>query len=305
MKSPLVLTILGCYAAAPGTFKNPTSQVLDIRNNLFLIDCGEGTQVALRRNKIKFSRIKNVFISHLHGDHFFGLMGVITTFSLLKRTAPLTIFGPKGIKEIVLLQLKFSQGFTSYPLYFKELENKTPEVIFEDAAVTVTTIPLKHRIYTNGFYFQEKLGERKLDINAVLKHNIDKAYFNKIKQGGDITLDTGEVILNADITFDPQPSKSYAYCSDTAYKPAITEQIQGATFLYHEATFLDSHAHLCKPTGHSTAKQAAQIAKDAQVSKLILGHYSTRYADLNIFKTEAQTIFNNTHLADDGAVFIA
>ena len=303
MGSSLSLTILGCYAAAPGTYKSPTSQVLTIRNNLFLIDCGEGTQVALRRNKIKFSRIKNIFISHLHGDHFFGLMGVITTFSLLKRTAPLTIFGPKGIKEIVLLQLKLSQGFTSYPLHFKELESKAPELIFEDDTVTVTTIPLKHRVYTNGFYFQEKLGERKLDINAALNHNIDKVYFNKIKQGGDITLETGELILNKDISFDPSPPKSYAYCSDTAFKPAIATQIKGATALYHEATFLDSHEHLCKPTGHSTAKQAAQIAKQAEVGQLILGHYSTRYGDLNVFKEEAQTYFNNVQLADDGAVF--
>lgn len=303
MSSGLTITILGCYAAAPGTFKNPTSQVLTIRNHMFLIDCGEGTQVALRRNKVKFSRIKHIFISHLHGDHFFGLMGVITTFSLLKRTAPLTIYGPKGIKEIVLLQLKLSQGFTSYPLHFREIESKKPTLIFEDDKVTVTTIPLKHRIYANGFYFQEKLGERKLDINAALNLNIDKAYFNKIKQGGDVILDNGDVVKNEKITMDPESPKSYAYCSDTAYKPAISEQIKGATALYHEATFLDSHAHLCKPTGHSTAKQAAQIALDAGVQDLILGHYSTRYGDLSLFKKEAQTLFNNVQLADDGQVF--
>lgn len=303
MSTTLSITILGCYAAAPGTLKNPTSQVLGIRNHLFLIDCGEGTQVALRRNRIKFSRIKHIFVSHLHGDHFFGLMGVITTFSLLKRSAPLTIYGPQGIKEIVLLQLKLSKGFTSYPLHFVELESKTPEVIFEDDRVTVTTIPLKHRIYANGFFFQEKIGERKLDINAALNLNIDKAYFNKIKQGGDVMLDTGKVVKNENITMDPPPPKSYAYCSDTAYKPAIAAQIRGATALYHEATFLESHAHLCKPTGHSTAMQAAQIASDAGVAELILGHYSTRYGDLSLFKEEAQTVFNNVQLADDGQVF--
>lgn len=303
MSTTLSITILGCYAAAPGTLKNPTSQVLGIRNHLFLIDCGEGTQVALRRNRIKFSRIKHIFVSHLHGDHFFGLMGVITTFSLLKRSAPLTIYGPQGIKEIVLLQLKLSKGFTSYPLHFVELESKTPEVIFEDDRVTVTTIPLKHRIYANGFFFQEKIGERKLDINAALNLNIDKAYFNKIKQGGDVMLDTGKVVKNENITMDPPPPKSYAYCSDTAYKPAIAAQIRGATALYHEATFLESHAHLCKPTGHSTAMQAAQIASDAGVAQLILGHYSTRYGDLSLFKEEAQTVFNNVQLADDGQVF--
>ncbi len=295
--------ILGCYAAAPGSFKNPTAQVLEMRNHLFLIDCGEGTQVALRRNKIKFSRIKHIFISHLHGDHFFGLMGVITTFSLLKRSAPLTIYGPKGIKEICLLQLKLSQGFTSYPLHFREIGAKTPTVILDDEKVTVTTIPLKHRIYTNGFYFQEKEGERKLDINACLNLEIDKAYFKKLKQGGDARLDDGTVIKNEQVTFSPAPSKSYAYCSDTAYKPEIASQIKGVTALYHESTFLDSHIKLCKPTGHSTAAQAAEIAKLAEAQHLILGHYSTRYRDLEMFTKEAAPVFKNVHLADDGKAF--
>ncbi len=303
MASNLQLTILGCYAAAPGTFKNPTSQVLEIRNHIMLIDCGEGTQVALRRNKIKFSRIKHIFISHLHGDHFFGLMGVITTFSLLKRTAPLTIFGPKGIREIVLLQLKLSQGFTSYPLQFRELESKGAELIFEDEKVRVTTIPLKHRIYTNGFYFQEKEGERKLDIDACLNLDIDKVYFSKIKQGGDITLDNGEIIKNENLTFDPPAPKSYAYCSDTKYSEDVAAQIKGVTALYHEATFLESHVHLCKLTGHSTAAHAAQIAKIAKAGQLILGHYSTRYGDLDLFLEEARPHFENVHLGDDGKVF--
>lgn len=303
MAGNLHLTILGCYAAAPGSFKNPTSQVLEIRNHLFLIDCGEGTQVALRRNKIKFSRIKHIFISHLHGDHFFGLMGVITTFSLLKRTAPLTIYGPLGIKEIILLQLKISKGFTSYPLHFVELTAKESVVVYEDDKVTVTTIPLQHRIYTNGYFFKEKLGDRKLDINACLNYNIDKAYYSKVKQGGDMTLDDGTVIPNKKLTFDPAPVKSYAFCSDTAYKKDITNQIQGATALYHEATFLDSHKHLCKTTGHSTAAQAAQIAAQAEVSQLILGHYSIRYGDLNLFIEEAKPFFENVHLGDDGKSF--
>ncbi|MFT5890640.1 MAG: ribonuclease Z [Dokdonia sp.] len=301
--STLTVSILGCYAAAPGAFKNPTSQVLEIRNHLFLIDCGEGTQVALRRNKIKFVRIKHIFISHLHGDHFFGLMGLISTFSLLKRTAPLIIYGPVGLKEVILLQLKLTQSFTSYPLHFKELKSKEPQVVYEDDLVTVTTIPLKHRIYANGYYFQEKEGFRKLDINAVLNLDIDKAYFNKIKQGGDVTLDDGTVVPNSELTFDPPTPKSYAYCSDTTYKPAIADQIQHVTALYHESTFLESHEHLCKPTGHSTAKQAATIAKQANANNLILGHYSTRYHDINEFKEEAQTIFPHVHLADDGEVF--
>lgn len=303
MSSNLHLTILGCYAAAPGSFKNPTSQVLEMRNHLFLIDCGEGTQIALRRNRIKFNRIKHIFISHLHGDHFFGLMGVVTTFSLLKRTAPLTIYGPKGIKEIVLLQLKLTKGFTSYPLHFREITSKEPTIVFEDDRLTVTTIPLKHRIYTNGYFFQEKPGERKLDINACLNLNIDKAYYSKIKQGGAITLDNGTVIPNEKLTFDPEPPKSYAYCSDTAYKETIALQIKGATALYHEATFLESHQHLCVPTGHSTAAQAAQIAAKAEVGALVLGHYSIRYADLDLFVEEAKPYFDNVHLGDDGKEF--
>lgn len=304
MSSNLHLTILGCYAAAPGSFKNPSSQVLDIRNNLLLIDCGEGTQVALRRNKIKFSRIKHIFISHLHGDHFFGLMGVITTFSLLKRTAQLTVYGPKGLKEIILLQLKITQGFTSYPLRFVEITSKEPTVIYEDEKFVVTTIPLKHRIYTNGFFFEEKIGERKLDINACFNFEIDKAYYSKIKQGGDITLEDGRVIPNEKLTFEPAKPKSYAYCSDTAYKEVIATQIKGATALYHESTFLESHAHLCKPTGHSTAAQAAKIAAMAEVENLVLGHYSIRYADLNLFIKEAQPHFEKVHLGDDGKQFI-
>lgn len=303
MSGNLHLTILGCYAAAPSTFKNPTSQVLEVRNHLFLIDCGEGTQVALRRNRIKFSRIKHIFISHLHGDHFFGLMGVISTFSLLKRTAPLTVYGPKGIKEIVLLQLKMTKSFTSYPLHFCELESKTPELIFEDDRVSVTTIPLKHRIYANGYLFVEKLRDRKLNISTCLNLDIDKAYYSKIKQGGDITQDNGTVIKNSDLTFDPLPPKSYAYCSDTAYKEDIIDQVKEVTALYHESTFVDSHKHLCKPTGHSTAAQAAQIAAKANVEKLILGHFSTRYRDLNVFIEEAKPIFKNVDLADDGKIF--
>lgn len=303
MSTKITLHILGCYAATPGTLKNPTSQVLDIRNHLFLIDCGEGTQVALRQNKIKFARIKHIFISHLHGDHFYGLIGVISTFSLLKRTAPLTIYGPKGIKEVCLLQLKVSEARTSYPLRFIELESTTSECIYEDDKVLVTTLPLKHRIYANGFLFQEKIGERKLNIAAAKKHGIDKVYFNKIKQGGDGVLNDGALIPNSELTFDPDPPKSYAYCSDTAYAPELIPLLENVTVLYHEATFLESHKHLTEITGHSTAKQAAILAKDADVKHLVLGHYSTRYPEIELFKEEAQSIFKPVLLADDGAVF--
>jgi ribonuclease Z len=299
----LKLTILGCYAATPRTFTNPTSQVLEIRNRLFLIDCGEGTQVQLRKNKIKFSKINCVFISHLHGDHFFGLVGLISTFSLLNRTTDLHIYGPKGIKEIICLQLKLSNSWTSYGLFFHELESKESEIVFEDDKVIVKTIPLKHRVYTNGFLFQEKIRERKLDVNAVQNYEIDKCYYQNIKNGKDITLDDGRLIENHLLTFDPIPSMSYAFCSDTIYDESIIPIINEVDVLYHESTFLESEEKLAKKTMHSTAKQAAKIALKANVKQLILGHYSTRYLSIEAFKTEAETVFPTILLGDDAKLF--
>jgi ribonuclease Z len=297
------LTILGCYAATPRTITNPTSQVLEIKNRMFLIDCGEGTQVQLRKNKIKFSKINQVFISHLHGDHFYGLIGLISTFSLLGRTTDLHIYGPIGIKEIILLQLRLSNSWTNYDLYFHELESEKSETIFEDDKVVVTTIPLKHRVYTNGFLFQEKVGERKLNMDSILNHEIESCYYQKIKNGKDITLEDGRIILNSLLTFDPIPTKSYAFCSDTVYHEAILPIIENVTVLYHEATFLDSEEGLANKTLHSTAKEAARIALKANVKQLILGHYSTRYESITLFKKEAETIFPDVLLADDGKTF--
>ncbi|MEN2487391.1 ribonuclease Z [Flavobacterium sp. B11] len=297
------LTILGCYAATPRTLTNPTAQVLEIKNRLFLIDCGEGTQVQLRKNKIKFSKINHIFISHLHGDHLFGLIGTISTFSLLGRTTDLHIYGPKGIKELILIQLKLTESWTTYSLFFHELESKESEVVFEDKKVIVKTIPLKHRVYTNGYLFQEKPDERKLNVEAVQRYNIHVAYYQKIKNGGDITLDDGTVIENEKLTFDPPPAKSYAFCSDTVYNEEIIPIIQNTDILYHESTFLESEARLAEKTLHSTAKEAASIALKANVKQLILGHYSTRYDGLEPFKKEAEEIFPNVLLADDGVSF--
>ena len=297
------LTILGCYAATPRTFTNPTAQVLEIRNRLFLIDCGEGTQVQLRKNKIKFSKINHVLISHLHGDHFFGLIGLLSTFALLNRTNDLHIYGPKGIKEIICLQLKLSNSWTSYGLVFHELESTESEVIFEDETVIVKTIPLNHRIYTNGFLFQEKLRERKINSVAVQNYEIDKCYYQNIKNGKDIRLDNGLVIANELLSLDPIPPLSYAFCSDTSYNETIIPIINQVDVLYHEATFLESELVLAQKTMHSTAIQAATIALKANVKQLILGHYSTRYENISDFKTEAETVFFNVTLADDGKSF--
>ncbi|KDN53797.1 ribonuclease Z [Flavobacterium seoulense] len=297
------LTILGCYAATPRTLTNPTAQLIEIKNRLFLIDCGEGTQVQLRKNKIKFSKINQIFISHLHGDHFYGLIGLISTFSLLNRNNDLHIFGPKGIKEIILLQLKLSNSWPNFGLFFHELTSNQSEVIFEDDKVLVKTIPLKHRVYTNGFLFEEKLDQRKLNIEAVQKYQIEKCYYQNIKNGKDILLDNGTLVSNNELTFDPEKPKSYAFCSDTAYNEAIIPIIENVDILYHEATFLQSEANLAAKTMHSTAKEAATIAQKAQVKQLVLGHYSTRYDAISLFKEEAETIFPNVLLADDGESF--
>ncbi len=297
------LTILGCYSATPRTNTNPTSQVLDIQNHLFLIDCGEGTQVELRRNKIKFARIKHIFISHLHGDHFFGLVGLISTFRLLTREADLHIYGPKGLKDIITLQMKLTESWTNYQLIFHELTSKDSQCIFEDDKVEVHTIPLNHRVYTNGFLFKEKENERKLNVTAAENEHINVAYFRKLKQGFDVLNEEGKLIKNELVTSDGKKPLSYAFCSDTMYDEAIILIIKNVDVLYHESTFLDKNKKLAEPTKHSTAKQAATIAKKANVKRLILGHYSTRYSNINEFKVEANIVFDNVELAEDGKVF--
>jgi len=297
------LTILGCHSASPRANAHPTAQILDINGELMLIDCGEGTQVQLRKQKVKFSRLSHIFISHLHGDHYFGLIGLLSTFSLLSRSAELHIHAPKGLEEIIKLQFKTGHAYTSYPLIFHTLRSSQPEIILENEKLTVETIPLDHRIYTNGFLFKAKAGNRKLLIDKVLDLNIDKAYYKSIVKGKDVETKDGELINNKDITEDPKPALSYAFCSDTAFKPNIVPQITGVSLLYHESTFLEEQEHLCNKTKHSTAKQAAIIAQKAQVHKLILGHFSARYKDLSLFEKEAKVVFDNAENAETGKIF--
>ncbi|MBS3992344.1 MAG: ribonuclease Z [Bacteroidetes bacterium] len=301
----LKLTILGCHSATPRTFAHPTSQYLEINNRSFLIDCGEGTQVQLRTYKIKFSKINHIFISHLHGDHFFGLVGLLSTFNLYNRENELHIFGPKGIKEIITLQLKLSKSWTKYPLLFHELEKTESELIFEDEKVIVKTIPLKHRVYTNGFLFQEKPPVYKhLNVKAIANYpEIEICHYHNIKKGLDFTCNDGTLIDNSLLTIPHNKPLSYAYCSDTAYHPDIVPIIKGADLLYHESTFLVDKQDLANTTMHSTAKEAAQIAQLANVKMLLLGHYSSRYKDINRFQKEAAAVFENSHLTEEGKVF--
>ena len=281
------LSILGCYSATPRIISHTTSQVLETRGHLFLIDCGEGTQVELRRHKIKFNQIKHIFISHLHGDHYFGLIGLISTFRLLTRETDLHIYGPKGLKELITLQMKLADSWTNFKLIFHVLSSKTSELIYEDEKVAVHTIPLDHRIYTNGFLFKEKPFDRKLDIEKAEALNIDKAYFRKLKQGDDVVNEQGTVIPNAEVTFEGHQPKSYAFCSDTAYKEDIIPIIKDVDVLYHESTFMDAHEYLCAKTKHSGSynykykfKTWLKELLDDSIKKSFIG--VTRFAKMGI-----------------------
>ena len=298
------LTILGCNAATPRKNAQTTAQLLEINGQMVLIDCGEGTQIQLRKLGIKFARIQHIFISHLHGDHFYGLIGLISTFRLLGRTADLHVYGPKGIKEVITLQLKLAKSWTDYNLFFHELEEEVSTLILDHEKFTVETLPLDHRVYTNGYLFREKVGKRKINSAAVANYGVDVADMENLKQGKDIQLPNGDWVENQLLTFDPASPKSYAFCSDTAYKPDLAELVQGVSCLYHEATFLDTHQDLAVKTKHSTAEEAAQIAAKAEVGQLILGHFSSRYPDLNAFIEQAQRHFQNVHLAEDGKGFV-
>ena len=300
----ITLTILGCHSATPRINAFPTSQYLEINNSHFLVDCGEGTQRQMRKYKVGFSKINHIFISHLHGDHFYGLVGLLSTYGILNREKELHIYGPKGIKDVTLLQLKISQSHAKYKMIFHELSSKKSELIFEDDKVSVKTIPLTHRVYTNGYLFTEKEKSRKLNMLNISGYpEIGRADYLNIKAGRDFILASGEIVLNTELTLNPPKPLSFAFCSDTSYKPDIIPIIENADLLYHEATFLSDREDLAKKTKHATSTQAAQIAKDANVNQLVIGHYSGRYKDISLFKKEAQEIFKNTELAEPGKVF--
>ncbi len=300
----LKLTILGCHSATPRVNAHPTSQFLEIKNHHFLIDCGEGTQIQLRKYSIKFSKIKHIFISHLHGDHYFGLVGLISTFKLLNRENELHIYAPKGLKELITLQMKLSNSWTNYPLIFHELTATESELIFEDGKVEIHTIPLDHRVYTNGFLFKEKLGERKLNMSVVNRYpEIEVCDYQNLKNGRNFILENGTVLKNETLTLNPPIPLSYAFCSDTAYFPAIIPLIKHVNCLYHESTFLSDRETLAETTKHSTASQAATIAQQADVKQLIIGHFSSRYKNKKAFKTEAKEHFENTLMAEEGKIF--
>lgn len=289
--------ILGCGSALPTTRHQATSQVLNIREKLFMIDCGEGTQVQLRRSRLRFSRLNHIFISHLHGDHCFGLIGLISTYAMLERTAQLHIYAHADLQRLLAPQLDyFCKGMT-FEVVFHPFNPSERTVIYEDRSVSVETIPLRHRLPTCGFLFREKPTSRHIRRDMIDFYQIPVYMINRIKNGEDYMLDDGTCIPCDRLTLPADPPRSYAYCSDTAYLPRIVEQIQGVDLLFHEATFASSEAVRARQTFHSTAEQAAKIALDAQVKKLVLGHFSARYETETVLLEEASAVFPNTVLA--------
>ena len=300
---PFEIHILGCGSALPTTRHNASSQIVKIGNKQFMIDCGEGTQLQLRRGHIHFSFINHIFISHLHGDHCFGLIGLFSTFGLLGRTAPLHIYADAMLEEIMKPQIDFYCKELKYPLFFHGIDATRHEVIYEDNTITVETLPLKHRMPCCGFLFREKPKRRHLLGDVANFYGIPAYMRQAIKDGADFTTQSGETVPNSRLTREADPSRSYAYCSDTLPCPANNGHLKDVDLLYHEATFADSEKERAKLTFHSTARQAAEIAREAGAKRLVIGHYSSRYDDEETLLQEAREIFGNTDCADEGKVF--
>ena len=297
------LTILGCGSAKPTMKHFPSSQVLNVRDKMFMIDCGEGSQLQYCKSRLPFNRLNHIFISHLHGDHWFGLPGLISTFNLQGRTAELHVHSPQGLQQMMQPIMDYCNYDMTYQVYFHEFSTDEPAVIFEDRTLTVSTIPLTHRVPTCGFLFKEKEGLRHILRDMIDAYHIPLAYINNIKAGADFVLPDGEVIPNERLTTPPSLVHSYAYCSDTMYRPEIVELVRGVDLLYHEATYAAEDEVKAQKHFHSTTLQAAQIAKDAQVKHLLIGHFSARYTDEDKLLSEAKSVFTNTLLANEGCVF--
>ena len=293
------LHILGCGSALPTTRHFPTSQIVNVRDKLFMIDCGEGAQLQFRKSHLKFSRLNHIFISHWHGDHCFGLLGLISTLNLLGRTAELHIHSPKGLETLLTPMLDFFNRQMTYKVLSHEFDTIEPMLIYEDRSLTVTTIPLRHRMPCCGFLFAEKRRPNHIIREMVDFYQVPVYELNRIKNGADYVTPEGKTVSNNLLTRPSAPSRSYAYCSDTIYLPSIVEQIKGVDLLFHEATFANEDAPRAKETFHTTAAQAAEIARRAEVKKLLIGHFSARYEDENVLLQEASAIFPDTQLAKE------
>ena len=297
------ITILGSSGALPAYGRHPASQLVEIQNRYFLVDCGEGAQMQLMRLQANFHRINHIFISHLHGDHYLGLMGLIFTMHLQRRVNDLHLYSHRGLDEIITAHLRYSRSAPSFKIIFHLLEKGLKEIIYEDEVLSVETIPLSHKIRCSGFLFKEKTKPRRID-KARLPQGLLIQQVAGLKNGHDIRDESGAVLYtNESLTFEPRRSRSYAYCSDTVFDEGLVTQLKSIDLLYHEATFMEDAESKARDTKHSTAKQAAMIAKLAEVNRLLLGHFSARYKDLNPILEEAKSIFANTDLAIEGEEF--
>jgi ribonuclease Z len=287
----------------PAYGRFPSSQLVEIQNRHFLVDCGEGAQMQLMKFQVNMHRINHIFISHLHGDHYLGLMGLIFTMHLLRRTNDLHIYSHAGLDEIITTQLRYSQSASNFKIVFHLLERGLKQIIYEDEALTVETIPLKHKLPTLGFVFREKEKPRRIDKDK-LPSGLLIQQIAGLKRGHDIVDEEGNIIhYNHELTLPPRKSRSYAYCSDTAYQESTIAQLQNVDVLYHEATFTEDEQSKANETQHSTAKQAASIALKAQASSLIVGHFSARYKELDPILDEARSVFPNVQLGVEGSIF--
>lgn len=294
--------ILGSGSAAPTLSRRPSSQAINIQENWMLIDCGEGTQVQLRKFKIKFQKINQIFISHLHGDHVFGLIGLINTYQLLGRTQSLNLYGPKGLEEFITVQLQLTESYLKYPLHFHVVDTNKHEKICENNVCEVFSIPLKHRIACSGYLIKEKSKRPHINPEKMAKHHVAMAYANKIRAGETVENRNGKMIEASLLTDAPEPPRSYAYCSDTKFSEEVIHYVEKVDLLYHEATFLNEMNERANQTYHSTALQAGAVANKANVKQLLIGHFSARYKTCDALVDEAKTLFNNVIAASDGMV---
>lgn len=294
------IRILGSGSAIPTLERHASAQLVNIRENYFLVDCGEGTQLQMRRFGCAYSKINHIFISHLHGDHYLGLIGFISSMNLLGRTRDLYLYANESLKPIIDQHLQVSDTRLNFTLHFHPLNFNGKEVIMENDYVKISSFPMKHRIPCCGFLFEEKERELRISKDALRDYRIPVASIAGIKQGGDYTMPDGKIIPNKLLTLPREELYSYAYCSDTAYTPKVIAAIQGVHTLYHEATFLENLKDRAKKTFHSTAKQAAQVALESGVQNLVIGHFSLRYKSVDGFLSEAREVFPQTSIANDG-----
>lgn len=300
---PFKVHILGCGSALPTLRHNATSQVVEIREKLFMIDCGEGTQVQLRRSKIRFTKIHSVFISHLHGDHCLGVIGMISTFGMLGRTAALHVYAPSELEAVLKLQIEMFCPGLEFEVIFHSIDTTRSLIVYEDKSLTVTSIPLQHRVPCCGFLFREKPSLPHIRREMIDCYEIPISQINNIKNGADWTTPDGEIILNSRLVLPAEPPRSYAYCSDTRYIPTLHRLVEGVDLLYHESTYIDKDAKRAKLYYHSTASQAAMVAKNAHAGKLLLGHFSARYDDESLILCDARKVFPDSYLSNEGLVF--